>query len=318
MTPNGNKFLNAERLFSNAGPQTGVGRFLLFPLTRILIVILFLVPTLVLHILSENYILAIIPEEMKAAAVNIEIVIGLTLFIFLYRLYTNLIEKRPSLELSPKSLLRDILAGLALGAGLIVLCVGTLAIFGYYRIENLNPDWTIVSKNMLWLLMAAFIEELIFRLIVFKLMEEFIGSWPALVISILLFGFAHAGNPNATLWTSIAIAIEAGILLTAAFILTRNIWFPLALHFSWNYFQSTIFGITTSGVKADSLFIPVIEGPEWLTGGEFGIEASVLAVLLCLSAGLILLKKSADYNQIILPRWIRKRQSFEPVPPAVV
>ncbi|MCP4706105.1 MAG: CPBP family intramembrane metalloprotease [candidate division Zixibacteria bacterium] len=307
MLDNKSKIIKGEMLLSQANPQSMAGKILLFPLTRIVIAILFLSPVTIIHFLFESEILPMIPESYKAFAIGFDVLIGISLFLILYKLYTKYIEKRKALEFSFTNGLKESLLGLVLGGGLITILVLFLASLGYYKIGSLSADWTIIFKGVFSIGMAAFVEELFFRLIIFKLTEEFCGSWIALVTSVIYFGFAHAGNPNATLWTSVAVGVEAGVLLTAAYMLTRTIWFPLMIHFGWNYFQAKIFGVTTSGITIEGLIIPSIEGPEWITGGAFGIEASVVAVLLCLVVAVIILKKAVQSNQIIAPIWQGKR-----------
>lgn len=302
-----NGIIRGEMLLSQANPESLPGKIILFPLTRIIIAALFLTPVTVIHILFETQILPITPEAYKTVAIGIDAVIGFSLLIVFYKLYTKYIEKREALEFSFTTGIKDLSKGLILGGGLITILILILASLGYYKIVSFSPSWSVAFTGVFTIGMGAFVEELFFRVIIFKLTEEFCGSWIALVLSVFYFGFAHAGNPNATLWTSIAIGVEAGILLTAAYMLTRTIWFPLAIHFGWNYFQSKIFGVATSGISTDGLIVPAIEGPEWLTGGIFGIEASVAAVLFCLVIAFILLKKVVRDNQVIAPLWQRKK-----------
>lgn len=311
MTAKIKEHINCERLLSQATPKSIIGKIILFPLTRIIIAVLFLAPVTIIHILFETFALPAIPEQYKTIASGLEVLIGLGLFIFLYRLYTKYIEKRDALEFSFANGIKDSFYGLALGGGLITFLVLMLVILGYYKIDSFHTDWTIIFSGILTIGMAAFVEELFFRVIIFKLTEEFCGSWIALIASAFYFGLAHAGNPNASLWTSIAVGVEAGILLAAAYMVTRTIWFPLAIHFGWNYFQAKIFGVATSGFSIEGLIMPDINGPEWLTGGSFGIEASVAAVLLCLIIAIIILKKAVRDNQILAPIWVRKRDTSD-------
>ena len=87
--------------------------------------------------------------------------------------------------------------------------------------------------------------------------------------------------------------------------LTRRIWLIWGMHFSWNFFQEGIFGMPNSGYQRDGLIKPIINGPEWITGGKFGIEASVISILILLIIGIIILKKAIEKNQLVLPAWKR-------------
>jgi membrane protease YdiL (CAAX protease family) len=107
------------------------------------------------------------------------------------------------------------------------------------------------------------------------------GTWAALIISALFFGAVHLGNPGATLWSSLAIAIEAGLLFGLLYHVTRSLPLCMGLHAAWNFTQGTIYGIPVSGTDADGWLVSTRSGPDWLSGGVFGAEASVVALALC-------------------------------------
>jgi hypothetical protein len=108
----------------------------------------------------------------------------------------------------------------------------------------------------------------------------------ALAISALFFGLAHAANPGATLFSSVAIAIEAGVLLALAFALTGRLWLAIGIHTGWNVAEGTIFGVAVSGTGAHpaSVLHGALSGPALLSGGSFGPEASVAAIVVCVLA----------------------------------
>ena len=134
-------------------------------------------------------------------------------------------------------------------------------------------------------------------------MEEKLGSYISLTISSVLFGALHLANPHSTLISSICIT-TAGFLMGAAFIYSRNLWMPIALHFAWNFTQSGIFGAITSGnEKTKSLLEAKIQGPEFITGGAFGPEGSIQAIAFCAIGTIIILILSRKQNKIIKPYW---------------
>lgn len=105
--------------------------------------------------------------------------------------------------------------------------------------------------------------------------------WLALIVSSLFFGIVHIFNPGASLWSSIAIAIEAGLLLGAAYQYSGSLWLPIGIHWAWNFTQGNVFGFAVSGGDSgDSFFVSSATGPELFTGGAFGPEASILAAML--------------------------------------
>ncbi|WP_339787529.1 CPBP family intramembrane glutamic endopeptidase [Paenibacillus sp. FSL R7-0313] len=105
------------------------------------------------------------------------------------------------------------------------------------------------------------------------------GSWIALAVTSLTFGAFHLGNPGATLWSALAITLKAGVLLGAAFLWRRNLWFAMGLHFAWNALEDAL-GIPVSELPAAGLFTVKANGAAWLTGGDFGLDGSIVTVIL--------------------------------------
>ena len=125
----------------------------------------------------------------------------------------------------------------------------------------------------------------------------------AILVTAALFGGAHFFNPGADVWSSVAIAIEAGVLMGAGFAWRRSIPFVVGIHFAWNFVESML-GIPVSGHREPGLFVTHTHGPAILTGGSFGIEASVIPVLLSLvlSAGMLVLATRSRGPVATLPR----------------
>jgi hypothetical protein len=139
-----------------------------------------------------------------------------------------------------------------------------------------------------------------------KSVEDLAGSWIAIVVSSLVFGFVHLLNPAGTIEGAIYISIEAGLLLAGAFLLTRKLWLCMGFHFGWNYTQSAIFSGTVSGAVTDPGLLQVtIDGPQFMTGGDFGVESSVLALVACTTAGIILIFIAWRRGHILPAPWTR-------------
>jgi hypothetical protein len=126
---------------------------------------------------------------------------------------------------------------------------------------------------------VAVTEELMFRGFAVQALEQMLGSWITVPVTALLFGLTHLLNPGATLWTALAIGIEAGGLLGAAFLWRRNLWFVMGVHFAWNT-TVALLGISVSGHTASGLLNVDVSGPTLLTGGAFGIEGSLVTVVI--------------------------------------
>jgi len=202
---------------------------------------------------------------------------------------------------------RDVSYGFLGGGALMTLVVGVAAILGVYRIAGLGGGTDFVMIVMQAGIMAGFVEELLLRGILFRWIEQFAGSWAALAISSLAFGFGHAANDNATLFSSIAIAIEAGILLGAAYMLTKSLWLAVGVHAGWNVVQGFVWDVPISGHQVDGLVDARLSGPEILSGGAFGLEASVIGLAIATTAGIWLLSMAYRRGHIVKPWWTRRK-----------
>ncbi len=175
----------------------------------------------------------------------------------------------------------EILKGMAVGALFFCAITGILAALGAYRAGYASPHWGMIMMHFCFYFLVACSEEAIFRGILFRLIDERFGFWWAIGISSLAFGFAHAFQPGATIWSSVAIAVEAGLLLGAAFKYAGTLWLPIGIHWAWNFTQGNIFGLEVSGNgEEESIMNAVLKGPDIITGGDFGPEASIFAAVL--------------------------------------
>ena len=223
-----------------------------------------------------------------------------------YFVFVRLVEKRPVSELAAPGMARQLGIGLLVGAGLYTACVLILMAFGLYRVEGLNPWWFLWPAAAM-ALSSGVIEELLFRGVVFRIVEETLGTWIALTVSSLIFGLIHLANPAATLTGALFISIEAGVLLAAAYMATRRLWLSIGFHVGWNYTQSGIFsGIVSGTDSAPGLIKSSISGPPILTGGSFGIEASLIAFVLCTLTGVALLIAAVRCGRVVPAPWSKR------------
>ncbi|MBV8375048.1 MAG: CPBP family intramembrane metalloprotease [Candidatus Eremiobacteraeota bacterium] len=184
-----------------------------------------------------------------------------------------------AIGLNPQHALRDLSAGVLLGAAMFSSVVLVLALAGFYRIVTVHVTRDL-GVALLILVPGAIFEEVLFRGVLFRLVEEWAGTWIALAVSALAFGLIHGANPGATWLSSAAIALEAGVLLAAAFVVTRNLWFPIAVHFAWNFCEGPLYGTQISGREFGVGLIEAhLAGPSWMTGGAFGPEAGLPAMV---------------------------------------
>jgi CAAX protease family protein len=200
-----------------------------------------------------------------------------------YRWVVRRTEHRAPVELAREGAPAAIGRGVLIGVALFGAVIANIAFLGGYQVLG----WGSVAGAAAafgFSAAAAVTEELLFRGVLFRIVEKRIGTWSALALTSVLFGASHLFNAHATLWGAIAIAIEAGGMLAAAYAATRNLWVPIGLHFAWNFAEGGIFGTDVSGTSgAGGLLHGVLSGPAPLTGGEFGPEASLYA----LAAGVV-------------------------------
>lgn len=243
-------------------------------------------------------------HDTPLLGVPIQIALGLAA-IALYVAYGKFIERRDVTELSTPGLGREWVIGALIGAGLYTACAVILMVLGIYKVEGLNP-LAFLIPNLALAIKSGVFEELLFRGVLFRSVEAIFGSWVGILVSSLVFGLLHLLNPDATLGGAIYISIEAGLLLAAAYLVTRRLWICMGFHMAWNYFQSAVFSGVVSGAVSDpGLLKAKIEGPELLTGGSFGMEHSVVALVLCTTTGVILLMIAIRRGHIMPPIWKR-------------
>ena len=278
-------------------------RFTRWPLIRIVI-------ALVLVIVPLNVITGAVTHFFPTLKHTLALtLVAITLALLGYYAFVRFVEKRQVSELAPRYLLTELSGGLLLGALLFTATIAVLFALNIYQVSGYNA-WPILMPAVLMALSSSVLEELIFRGILFRIMEASLGSWIALGISALLFGSVHMLNPNATLVAASAIALEAGVMLGAAYMLTRRLWLCIGIHMAWNFTQAGVFSGTVSGAVTYGGFITGKNiGPEWLTGGKFGVEASLVAVIICGLAGLYFVLKAKSAGQVIEPFWKRVRSS---------
>ena len=196
-----------------------------------------------------------------------------------YRWIVGRTEKREVIELARPGAVTGLRRGTLLGVGLFTAVIVNIAFLGGYHVHGWGSLGGAIAL-LGFMAAAAVTEELVFRGILFRIVEGRFGTWVALGVTAVLFGLAHLLNPHATLWGAIAIAIEAGAMLAAAYVATRSLWLPIGLHFGWNYAEGAIFGTDVSGSNTpEGLLHATTSGPTLLSGGVFGPEASIYSVL---------------------------------------
>lgn len=228
------------------------------------------------------------------------LVMGL-LAIIVYKLTLTYLARRSTPEIARQRAGIEAVLGVLTGTIFIAGSAFIIMALGGYSFQwasSANAGSVIIS-SIGAALGAAIIEELIFRGLMFQAIDKLGGKPLALAVTSLFFGVAHLGNPGATLWSAFAIALEAGVLLGAAFLWRRNLWFAMGLHFAWNAIEGLL-GIPVSGHSAAGLFTVEVNGAALLTGGDFGLEGSIVPVVISLLISILMLIRTVR-NQRVKP-----------------
>jgi len=229
-------------------------------------------------------------------------IIASSFVILTYILFYSKYEKRKIGEFSSKGILKNILLGVVIGTTLQGLTSLVIYFYGNFRIISVNPFSSIITPFAVAFSVAIF-EETLLRGIIFRIVEEKLGSYISLLISAIIFGTVHLLNPDSSVISTICIGI-VGFMLGATYIYSRSLWLPIAIHFSWNFVQSGIFGAITSGnEQTSSLFNTNISGTELITGGAFGPEGTIQAVLFWLLVSITFMVLITKQNKLIKPFW---------------
>lgn len=226
------------------------------------------------------------PTMLDAGKVLAACAIGFALYAGAVRLA----EGRWPEELKLGPALAESLIGLVIGTAVMAMIVCGLLLLGVYRLEGpqAGSPWPMAGIAI----SSGFMEELIFRAIAMRLMIRAFGFWNGFILQAILFGGLHLANPNASLTAGVAIALEAGLMLAAFYVLTGRLWMPIGVHAAWNFTQGWLWGAPVSGTeRTPSLFTgtPAPGAPEILSGGAFGPEASLPALVAGVSVGVLVL-----------------------------
>lgn len=200
-------------------------------------------------------------------------------------------EDRPVSELGLTHCPRELTVGLLVGGLVMAVSISTQWSGGAVTIDRV-PSRSVLDA-LTGSIRSGVLEETLLRLCVFRLLWHVSNAWGALALSALLFGGIHLLNPNSDIFAATCIAFEAGIMLAAFYILTGRVWMSIGVHAGWNFTQGWVFGAPVSGTQDFSggpLVTKAVAGvPSWLSGGEFGPEASLYTLLICSSLGVAVL-----------------------------
>ena len=283
-----------------------LGAVLRFPLTRIVIAVAMILAGVLLVSLLPLGIYLLTDIRLPPSAIFLVLAVPAVLVThFTYIGFVRFAERRTADELAFRGALREVGTGMLIGGGLLLATIGVLAALGYYRVDAVN-SWTALIPALGVALFAGYVEEVLSRGVILRILEERLGTWIALAISAGLFGFAHFSNPDMGLRGLLAITVGAGLLLGAAYLLTRRLWLAVGIHFGWN-FVYVLFGLPPP--IAEGLFESRLSGPHLLIGDPSGVESSILALALCVAAAVVLLVAAHRKGHFVRPFWARNTEA---------
>jgi uncharacterized protein len=236
------------------------------------------------------------PYVLVAGGVGIGVIT-----IVLYRIGVRLLERRRAAETFVNIGGRLAALGALIGAALFCVMYAVFWWMGFAAFTGFRGFDGVLSE-LGQAISSGIGEEVIVRGAVFRPLESAFGTLPALILSGALFGALHADNPAATAVSTVAIAVEAGVLFGLAYTATRNLWFPIGIHFGWNFTEGGIFNAIVSGFPSNGIFSVTVSGPEIWTGGAFGPEASIVCVVVSLIGATLI-----GWAAVRAGRWRRLR-----------
>lgn len=273
----------------------GVWRAARWPLVRFAVYAAALLATIVLSTIITRLLVPPAPSPWHGLVWVKNLLLPVALFV-VYAGLVGLMERRQAREVDIGKGLPTFLAGLFVGAALIGATFLTLWQLGMAEL-SVGAGFEGVAPAIAIPMVTAMGEELLFRVVVFGILEEIFGSLLAILISSSLFGLAHIANPGASPFALFALSVELGVVLSLAYMLTGNVWIAVGMHAGWNFTQGFVLGVLNSGMRdPQSYFQTTVSGPEMLTGGAFGLEGSIVSlglstVFSCVLLVLIVRKK---------------------------
>lgn len=277
-------------------------RFVQSPIVRIVIAAASMIAVFVLLQLVAK---AAHFKPTTGPAVLGAVLLTMAILIATYVAYVHLIERRQAVEISARSAVPGFAVGFLLGVIVFCLVMLTLWLAGVATIGK-GAGWAAAELQLLSALELGVIQAIFFYGILFRIAEVGLGTWLALVLTIIVFGAAHAGGPSASLISEATIGLEAGTLFAALYVRSRSLWPVIGVFTAWNFVEGGVFGVSTPGHTESGLLISRFHGPQILTGGAFGPEVTIVTLVVCLAVATVLFQHAIRKGNIISPFWHKK------------
>lgn len=252
---------------------------------RVFKILWLVVPLSIVGILGATLVAILVNQTSMSSGyaelISALVTAPLAIFVYKYAIVRKVEHRKgPPSELHFS--LRYLLGGIFLAMLVVAIQMIIISIYGSVSIV-LNTDIYAGLASALGIaISAAITEELICRGVIFRFSEKYIGTLYAIAISALIFGLPHMLNPDASIWTGIAIGLQGGIMLALVFVVTRNLWASIGVHAGWNFTTIAL------GIGGEGMFRTTLTGPEWLTGSKYGLENSLVLTSIWLVVSVIL------------------------------
>jgi membrane protease YdiL (CAAX protease family) len=280
-------------------------RVIRFPLVRLVIAIsILMVSNTSAFYISEGILRLINTEPFPFFDEGLKTFFLCSFSVIFYWVYVSLFEGRPMNELSYDSLVSQTAFGLFLGLAFISIIMLIISLMGSFKVSGLNPA-RLIAPIILMAIQAGILEEILTRGVLFRIVEDGLGTWLSVLISAFVFGFLHIWNQNATIFSSFSIAITAGVILALFYVLTRKLWVPIGIHIAWNFTLGGIYNAPVSGNQPRGLLDSELTGHKLITGGDFGPEASIVTIIFFLLIGAYLTWLVIKRKAYKKPMWIK-------------
>jgi len=233
---------------------------------------------------------------------------GLALLsVIVYVAAARWIERRPVAELALAPALPELFGGMIAGIALFASVIAILWIAGVYQPQGWGSFGGLGLGFLFWLAIGVQ-EEIQFRGFVYRRCCKLFGTWGAILMSGVAFGVIHGMDPGATVTALSSVAL-AGLFLGAVFALSGRLWVPIGIHAGWNFAEGSLFGTSVSGSNVGgSLVNAKLVGPDFLTGGRFGPEASIATIVVLLAATVFVVWRIATLRRTEPPIWRDKAE----------
>lgn len=272
-------------------------KVIFFPITKIALGIIICLSVLigVQNFISKPLVYKLITsKEIADSIINYtSVFVLLGTYYYLFKFY----EQRKITELSRKKMLVELFLGILLGFGTLSLVILTLYLFGYYQITEFT-GYNYFLSPLSFLIIAVLLEEVLFRTILYRVIENWKGTLIALVVISFAFEIPHIFNNNVS-FLSVILGLLFGFAHGIMFTYTKRIWLPFAFHLAWNFAQpfygSNLSGLDTVGY----IFKAKFNGPLILTGSVYGIEDSILSIVFLFIICFIFFYLSLRENKLV-------------------